>query len=647
MRTWQPTARTVATLLILGLVVAVAGACATGRRTSTHQPSANAGSTGNAPPTIQYNVSLTRPQTQTATITMRLVGLNQSHVDVSLPTWRPGRYIIIDPAGTIRRISAVDGNDRSRAIKKINKSTWRVDTDNADAITVQYELFANSLNDRTRHIDDTHAFLSGDSVFLYVEQWRNQPVTVHLDIPEHWRVSTGLQRVRDHTYHAPDYDILVDSPLEIGEHEALHFDVDGKPHEIVIWGEAKYDAERLRNDFAAIVREQVEIFGSMPYDKYVFMIHCAAGLGGGTEHINSTIMQIPPRSLEGSLDNSDAYKRFLGLVSHEMFHTWNVKQFRPAGLSPYDYQKENYTTLLWLVEGTTSYYDDLILARAGLLSEDEYFKRLSNAVDGFRNQPGRKIQSLADSSYDAWIKYNKPTADRVNSTVSFYRKGALVSLLLDMQIRQRTGGDASLDDVIQKLYEQYPHGSPGFTRDDLQQILENMTGSAFNSFFAKYIDGTDALPLVKALADVGLSLTFESSKEDESNKDEQSHHAHQPYLGVNLRGTTVRSVLTDGPANNAGIVVGDEIIAIDNRKFHSGTLNDRLDLYEPGDEITITTFRRDRMRTVNLVLAAQPKGDWTIQRTDQPREQQMKAYQSWLGHSWQSNDDHTESSSSK
>ncbi len=603
---------------------------------------------------IRYEVFIEQPQTQTLQVVMHVQGWNDDALVIAMPVWRPGKYRVLDQARSIRQISAVDQSGRTLPMAKISKAQWRIKSGGATAIAVHYELFADALRDRTLHIDDTHAFLSGESVFLYVEELRSKPTTVGFHVPATWHIATGLDAidaenaVPAHRFAAADYDELIDSPFEIGTHERLTFEFEDKQHDIVIWGDCHYDGQRLVNNFAAIVREQTEIFGGAPYERFVFQIHCAEGFSGGTEHRHSTIMQVFPARLEGSEDNDSGYKVFLGLVSHEMFHTWNVKSFIPADLVPYDYQTENYTDLLWVVEGTTSYYDDLTLARAQLLTESEYMKRIVDQYTSYRQRPGRNLQSLAESSFDAWIKYTQPTADSTNSTVSFYRKGALVSLMLDMEIRRRTKGQASLDMVMRWLYENFPRDSSGYNSENLESLLAERFGSDFTGFLNDYVRGTVELDLNSALSVVGFELVQgdAETKDDESepgaNANADKQNEPKPYLGVHLAGNTVRSILTDGPANTAGIVVGDEIMAINGRRVRGGNIDARLKHYKPGDEIEITVFRRDTLRTVRLALVADPNVTWKIQRVAEPTDQQKANYESWMEQPWDtdaSNDD--------
>ncbi|MFQ5413607.1 MAG: M61 family metallopeptidase, partial [Phycisphaerae bacterium] len=649
-----------------------------------------------AGPPIEYTVSLAAPQTQMVEITVRLRNVNTEALDLALPVWRPGRYVVLDPAGTIRRVRAVSGTGAVLPITKIDKTTWRVTTRGASEVRVAYEVYANALGDRTRHVDDSHAFLSGSAVFLYARQRRADPVLVHIDAPDDWRVASGLESVpgAPRTLTAANYDVLVDSPLEIGEHDVLRFDVEGVPHEIVVWGSAAYDGERLTTDFAKIVAACGAVFGDLPYRRYVFILHVGGGARGATEHLNSTVIQTSRKSLE----DPKAYKRFLGVVSHEMFHTWNVKRLRPAGMYPYDYARENYTKLLWVAEGTTSYYDGLLLVRAGLRKPKKFLDNLGKAIDKLRRRPGRLVQSLEASSFDAWIKFNKPTPDSPNSTVSFYDKGALVSLLLDLEIRSHTDNGVTLDDVMRTMYERFPLARGGYTPRGLLATINELAGHDFDRFFERYVRGTEPLDFATALEAVGLELYFKPTKPDDDEDDDdaeedddgndqrkrndrdengddvgdgagsrdrdaggrgpgiptgdQEQGAGQPgadkandneprtkaYLGLRLsdRGgkTNVRSVSADGPAYRAGVIVGDEIVALDGRRLPAGELDDRLKRFDPGDTVRLTIFRRDMLRTIEVVLAGRPDGNWRVRRIDEPTELQRTTYASWLQQPW-------------
>ncbi len=599
-------------------------------------------SVAGAEPGVRYTLILDRPQTQTLRVAMEMDGLTGPEVMVQMPTWRPGRYVILDPASEVRWFVARTSEGRELETIKTDKSTWVIRTGAADHdgedkptdVHIEYEIYANELNLRTRHVDASHAFINGATVFMLYPPRREEPVSLKIDMPEGWRVSCGLPAEDGGLLLAPDYDMLVDSPLEIGTHQRVQFQVRGVPHEIAIWGEGDWDAERLRRDFADIVGEQSSIFGDLPYEKYVFLLHVQPGIGGGTEHYNSTILQTRPTSF----DSPDAYRGFLGLVSHEFFHTWNVKRFRPAGIHRYDYASENYTRSLWVAEGTTSYYDNLTLARVGLIDVTEYMKRLGSSIERLRSRPGERVQSLEDSSFDAWIKFNRPGPDRDNTTVSFYGKGALASLVLDMELRRRTGNARSLDDVMRALYKRFPLGGPGYTPEDLAGIASQIAGTDMGPVFAAHIRGTEPLPLEEALATVGLELYQKPVMDEWDDEDARPPRETRGYLGLNVvagtAGAKVRSVLEDGPAFEAGVIADDEIIAMDGRRVDAGSFAQRERDLEPGQQVELTLFRRDRLMSITLESGGKPHATWSVRLAAEPTPEQVAAFEKWMDRAW-------------
>lgn len=590
---------------------------------------------------VRYRVILDEPQTQMVTIEMRLPAIKGERIDMHLPVWRPGKYLVIDPAGTVRDVTARTEGGEPLGIEKFRKSAWRIEPNPGEPVVVRYRVYANSLGDRTRHVDETHAFLSGSTVFMFAEALRDAPLEVRIEAPDGWTIASGLEPApgRDDTLIAPNYDVLADSPIEIGEHEFIRFEALGKPHDIVIWGNVEFDADRMVKDFRAIIESQERIFGDLPYDRYVFLIHAGHDAGGGTEHLNSTIIQTSANAIRGSIDNNGSYQRFLGTVAHEFFHTWNVKQLRPAGLLPYDYERENYTKLLWVAEGTTSYYDDLTLVRTGVYSPDRYLDILGSAINGLQGRPGRLVQSLEESSFDAWIKFNRSTPDDANSTISFYSKGALVSLLLDLELRAATDNRVSLDALMKTMYERFPLSGPGYTPEDLLAVIEELSGADFDPFFDAYVRGTAELDYAKALAVVGLEPYFRAnSRRNRNQDDEQSGEDAIPMratLGVSLSGVTVRTVASDGPAYRAGIRPGDEFIALNRQRItSSGSINEVIADLDPGDEVALLFFRRDELREMTIALGAEPDGRWTVRRLKEPTTAQKTAYYTWIGHPW-------------
>ena len=603
---------------------------------------ATVGSDGVAPdgrPRVEYHVDLTRAQTQTIDVTMTLRGGSEvwgHELDVSMPVWRPGRYQILDLAGGIQSIGATDGDGKTLHMRKYDRATWRVDAKGASEVRVTYRLYCNSLGDRTRHVDATHAFLSGSAVFLYSPKMRHMPLRVTLEMPDSWRIACGLASdpADARSLLAPDYDVLVDSPIEAGQIEVHSFESDGKPHEIAIWaqgaGGVTYDAERLKDDFKKIVDECIAIFGDTPYDRYVFLVHIAPGAGGGTEHLNSTIMQTNP----AVFDTGKAYRGFLGLTAHEFFHTWNVKQLRPDGLVPYDYQRENYTDLLWVAEGTTSYYDDLIPARVGLMKESDYLDTLNGQIGTYLDTPGSSVQSLEMSSFDSWIKFNKPSPDAPNTTVNFYTVGAVASFVLDMEIRRRTDNTQDLDEIMREMYRRYPLSGGGFSSADMIALIEELTGLEWQGWFDAHIFGTKRMDIEGALAVVGLELVVEPPKPDKEVPKVERERTLRPYLGIRVADASgmarVSNVLTDGPAFEAGIIPGDEIIAINGVRVRAADFDARVDLLDVGSEARVSLLRRDELMEFRLMPAERPVGSRKVKKLKEPTESQTTAFRSWL-----------------
>ena len=573
---------------------------------------------------IEYTVSLRAPQTQTVEITMRVRDIMSPVLDLALPVWRAGRYAVINPASTVNGVRAQSFTGKSLPISKLDKTTWRVQSGGCSEIEIHYSVYANSLADRTRHVDDTHAFLSGATVFFYVPGRRHDPLSIRIEAPEHWNLSCGLDSVEGdrRTLLAPNYDVLADSPIETGIHDVLHFDVDGIPHDIVLWSAPPLDSRKLTEDFAAIVRNEAQLFGGLPYSRYIFMIHVGLGLGGGTEHLNSTIIQVPPRTFE----DATAYKRLIGTASHEVFHVWNVKRLRPAALAAVDYTRENYTDLLWFCEGTTAYYDELILARAGLTDADTYLRDLGELIHQVRRRPGTRVQSVAESSFDAWIKFNQPTSDDMNSTVSFYDSGAVVSFLFDMELRTRTENRVSMDTLMVKMVSCFPVNGAGFTTADLIDVASSLAGSRFDEFFERYIQSTEPLPLEQRVGVLGLKLSSEPA----------GIKAYTGMINVTQNSQTmIRYVLTDGPAYSAGVLAGDEIVALNGRRYEAADLTTHVETQlRPGDTIQLEIIRRGRQRMIEFQAAAAPRGRWQLSRIENPSDAQKSAYASWLQQPW-------------
>ena len=536
----------------------------------------------------------------------------------ALPAWIPGSYMIREFSRNIVRIRA-ESDGQPVALTKLDKHSWQAAPlkDHAAALTLHYEVYAWDLSVRAAHLDQNHAFYNGTSVFLRVLGQEDQPHVVDIQRPadeaaKTWRVATSLPELKAKrygfgTYIAANYDELIDHPVEQGDFALATFKAHGIPHDIVISGRVpNLDLPRLSADLKKICETQIAFFEpksrKAPMDRYVFMTLAVGDGYGGLEHRASTALICAradlPSTAAASKEISDGYLQYLGLCSHEYFHTWNVKRIKPAAFAPYNLQVENYSPLLWLFEGFTSYYDDLMLVRAGVIAEPAYFKLLGKTIGSVLRGSGRTKQSVADSSFDAWGKYYRQDENAPNSIVSYYTKGSLIGLALDLSIRAKTGGKKSLDDVMRILWQRYGRdfyqgGARGVTPAEVEAIFDEISGGRFKPFFDKYIRGTEDLPLAKMLAPFGVKYN------DERKTAKPSLDAN---LGKDGNDCKLSSVHENGAAHQAGLSAGDILMAIDGLRVTAANLEALLSRYGVGSEIEVHAFRRDELMTFSVTL---------------------------------------------
>ncbi len=481
---------------------------------------------------------------------------------------------------------------------KSAKDSWVITTRPGAMLRVQYQVYAFDLTVRTAHLDDSHGFFNPACVCMALAGRESVQHRVQVQAPAGWRVTTGLDAC-DGWFVADDYDALIDAPFECGTHRLLHFEVDGRPHEIAVWGSGNEDEARIVADSRRIVLAARDLFGGLPYRRYVFIVLLADGLYGGLEHRNSVVNLYD----RWGFQPERRYERFLGLTAHEFFHVWNVKRIRPRPLGPFDYRGENYTRQLWVMEGITSYYDNLLLVRAGLITPTRYLEVIADDIIKHEALPGKALQSLAESSFDAWIKYYRPDEHSGNSSVSYYLKGSLAALLLDMLIRRRTAGRRSLDDVMRLLFERYPLDGPGFDDDhgirpEVEQVLRegNATDPDVSAFFRDVVEGCAPLDYDAAFAGVGIRLEWSDA----------GHAWHGMTLKAQHGRLMVQSVRSDAPAAAAGIYAGDELIALDGVRIDEERLRARLGERRAGHQVTFSLFRRDTLLQRVVELGAAP-----------------------------------------
>ncbi len=572
-------------------------------------------------PMLYYQVSCPNPASHLFEVVLRVPNWEAEVLDVKMPVWTPGSYLVREYAKQLQTFAATDASGKALSWRKCQKNHWQIQTAQTDTVTVQYRIFANELTVRTNHLDISHGYFNPAALCLYVPGWEHTPMQITVQPPQpDWHVTTPLPAVpgQSHTFLAQDFDTLVDSPFEIGTHRCYDFEVEGKPHQLAIWGRGNAQPEQIIADTQKIIQTEAAIFGGLPYDRYLFLLHVANGYGG-LEHRNCCSL-IYPRF---KFNDSEGYARFMSLVAHEFFHLWNVKRIRPKALETFDYDQENYTECLWFCEGVTSYYDLSIPMRAGLYDAKMFLKFLSESITRLQATPGRQVQSLAESSFDTWIKLYRPDANSKNSQVSYYLKGELVALLLDLLIRRQHLGRRSLDDVMRQMWVQFGQQEIGFEAEDLKAVCAAVAEVDLNEFWQRYLYGTTELPFDEFLLPFGFQVKAEVGESD------------PPYWGMEVKteagAALIKQVWADSPAEQAGLEPGDELVAIAGFRVTAEQVNDRLKDYDVGQSLEVTVFHQDELRTVSVVLASPQPSQYILRPVPKPNAAQIAASRAWLG----------------
>jgi len=538
-----------------------------------------------------------------------------------LPAWIPGSYLIREFARQFVRVRA-EAAGVPLTIQKEAKDVWRTAPSRVP-VSVVARIYAYDLSVRTAYVDTTRAYFNGPSVFLCPEGREQDPCTVEILRPAgdeyaEWRVATTLssEGAAPHgfgAYRAANYDDLIDHPVEMSDFALAAFTAGDIRHEIALTGQYRGDLERLARDFSRICQWQIDLFGGSaprrpPFDRYLFQITAVGDGQGGLEHRSSTSLlchrdQLPA---PGRAAIGDPYLSLLGLASHEYFHSWNVKRIKPAAFTPYDLGRENYTGLLWAFEGFTSYYDDLALVRCGLIDEGRYLELLGRLITDVLRTPGRHVQSVAESSFDAWIKFYRQDENSPNALISYYWKGSLVALALDLTLRKERRG--SLDDVVRKLWEQHGVTGVGVPEDGIERVVSELAGRDMRDFFDLYVRGNDDPPLESLLGEFGVAwhLRAASGPSDRGGK-AASGPLPACWLGARMAGDLrVQHVFNGGPAERAGLAANDVLVAIDGLRASSSSIESLLTNRSPGERVTVHAFRRDELLSVELELAPAP-----------------------------------------
>jgi predicted metalloprotease with PDZ domain len=575
---------------------------------------------GLAAPKLEYFLSMDEPHTHYFDVQMKVSGMKQAYIDFKLPVWTPGSYLIREYARNVEGFTAKAGKGQELKAEKISKNTWRVYSNSADEVTIQYKVYAFEVSVRTPYIDASHGYVQPTAVFMFLDKQLDLPSTLTIKPYKDWKqISTGLAAAGKDKWvlQVPNYDILADSPIEIGNHKIMEFTALGIPHRVAMYGLGNYTEQKLLEDMKAVVEEAGKVVGENPNKDYTFIVHnLPSNAGGGLEHLNSTTLQTTRWGYESN------YTGFLNLVAHEYFHLWNVKRIRPKALGPFDYENENYTNMLWVSEGMTSYYADLITRRAGYQSVEQYLYSLAGSIGTIENAPGNKVQSVAESSFDAWIKYYRPGENSNNSTVSYYTKGSVIGAMLDLQIMQSTKGQKSLDDVFKLLYtEYYKKQSRGFTDTEYQKAVETVAGTSFEDFFRNQIYDTKPIDYNRYLSYAGLKLV------------DYNLNRNDPFLGAatSLVGgkVNVTGVVRGSSAYQYGLSVNDEILALDGQRV-ADDLNKLVATKKVGDKITLLINRAGNLQNLDIVLSKNSNGSFRIERVASPTAEQDALLKTWM-----------------
>ena len=581
---------------------------------------------------IVYTLGVTQARAHRFDITIEIESPEPTGQRLMLPAWIPGSYLVRDFARFVGRVVASDARGPVH-IDKTSKHAWRC-APARGPLRVSYDVYAWDQSVRGAHLDDTHGFCNGVNVFMAVVGQEASPVGIELCQPEsgspasNWRVATTLTRAGAEPwgfghYAAADYDELVDHPIEMGHFDVVTSEVAGVPHRVVLSGRHRCDDERLSRDVARICSEHVRLFGELPrMDEYLFLTRVLTDGYGGLEHRSSSALMCGRDQLP-SVDatTNKRYQSLLGLISHEYFHLWNVKRIKPAAFTPYRLEQESYTQLLWVFEGITSYYDDLALVRSGAVSVADYLRMLGDTVTRVLSVPGHRWQTLAESSFDTWVKFYKPTPDTANSVVSYYAKGALVALALDLTLRERTAGKTSLDDVMRELWERYGKTGRGVPEDGFEALCEHVANLELTPFFDAAVRSTEPLDLAAVLETCGITLSSSVRS-----------GAAPVSLGVVFEKdqTRLRQVMRGSAAERAGLAPGDELVALDGLRVASSDLAAALAGRVAGDAVDLHVFRDDELLARRVELDAAPMATWTAALADEASSLQLERRAHWL-----------------
>jgi predicted metalloprotease with PDZ domain len=585
---------------------------------------------------LHYELRFEKPNTHLMDVTIHASDLKGPAVEFAMPDWAPGSYAIENYAGNVQRFRARSANGKELAWRKADSQTWRIELAGATSVTVEYQIFGNTLANNQSQYNERHVFIGGPAVWMYLVGGKERPVDLSIAVPSGWKVATGMQRTSDHTFRAADYNWFADAPLEISDFVEKDFEVLGTTYHVIVHDvEGHKDYSKFVADTQKTIETIVPIFGSVageggqaaPFKEYWFLYHIWPKSGGGLEHLNST--QINFRSdwddVGPAGDYSSQYLLKLFVMSHEFFHAWNVKRIRPKPLGPFDYSQMVHTPSLWISEGLTSYYGDLVIERAGLITPQQYLDHLGKVITKFEALPGRQERSIEDTSWDTWYgrAFNQRENNLANSYYSYYDGGQIMGHILDFAIREDTRNQKSLDDWMRLLYSRYALPKPGFEPEDAVRAASEVAGTDLSDIFRRYISGKEAIPYEKYFAYAGVAV-------------EKKLDTSKPWIGVATDKSddghaTIKNVIPGGPAEAAGLDRNDVFLGVEGRAVDADGYDRAINEHKPGDTIHVTVLRLGEFKDISVTVASNPRPTYTFKPMDNPTEQQKAIYNGWLG----------------
>jgi predicted metalloprotease with PDZ domain len=563
-----------------------------------------------------------KPQNHYFQVEMELTDFKENEVTVKMPVWAPGSYLVREFSKNVDLVKAKDEKGQVLVVNKKTKNAWVISKGAAKKVIVSYEVYAFELSVRTSFLDLTHGFVSGSGVFMYVDG--HQELAGQLTVvpfKDFAKVSTALPKSAEsvaadgvQSFVFKNYDQLVDCPIEIGNQEVFTFKAAGVLHTVAIYGAGNYNVDRLKSDMAKIVETATGVVGENPNKEYTFIIHNVVDGQGGLEHCNSCTLSV------NRWTYSDAeYLGFLSLVAHEYFHLWNVKRIRPIELGPFNYDEENYTSLLWVMEGFTTYYDELLLVRAGYTDDTDYLQKLQGTVNYVEGSVGARVQPVAHASFDAWIKAYRPNENSSNTTMTYYSRGQMLAALIDVMIVSKYDGKKCLDHFLQQLYNKYYKKlNRGFSEQEFKTELEELLGENLDGFFAKYVNGTDIAPLSETFAKVGVQVT--------------EIGLPRASFGAGLRQdggkTIVRSIRAGSAAELAGLSVNDELIGCNGYRIDQTAFEHFVNGLDNGAQFKILVSRDDILYELSVKMTMYDRPQYQFKVVEDDAKTKLRKY--WL-----------------